>query len=616
VFGKTGKKSKTIPDDLPVNGNKVDMSIAVEKSGIKLKIPPDDYVKSERSKSGLKKGEKKKKDSSSREPKPNLQKRISQRNQANNPKLPSSLHSIREMSAKEKNRRRIEELREAQHFEYVKRSGSLKQIEPNKTSRPPYQGIRRAASFGDPPKRRKRLKTRGERSRRAESGDRRSVSQPKSQDSGIVLEESSDQLETDHHRNKVNDEQPRFINTANGQKTRTTVLDSDENDIQARFRDKIDLHEAGGGKPIVAFNNSDPDITIRFREQFRRLDLNDMSSNEKSPAKDLARSDSDLLNIGVQTAFAGFDSCRPIDIEDKDIHISEEDHLDDAHKLNSKTEKNKIDPVARLNDWIDEVDQKQKDLSHRVRPPHQAKKNDPGWNSEADLCRPGSGLEQLSTFAERLTNQRKGKLIARHQSFAAIPSKPEVQDNSEHCESVGEGEGYLAKLPDHMPELSSSFRTKLAQWDDLGISRNQMGEHNRARKKRGSSSASAVLQRMSLPVVNWVGGGGTRSPEKTKKANNFIVEPREIKIDVTGHEQKPEPKVPALTIEQTHKRQSSCVSSHRGSSNNGAVSTLTKKSSDQKVEMNWELQQDVEQAEFRQQRKRRAKKCFPFSICA
>ena len=52
------------------------------------------------------------------------------------------MHSIREMSAKEKNRRRIEELREAQHFEYVKRSGSLKQIEPNKTSRPPYQGIR------------------------------------------------------------------------------------------------------------------------------------------------------------------------------------------------------------------------------------------------------------------------------------------------------------------------------------------------------------------------------------------------------------------------------------------------------------------------------------------
>ena len=65
-----------------------------------------------------------------------------------------------------------------------------------------------------------------------------------------------------------------------------------------------------------------------------------------------------------------------------DIHISEEDHLDDAHKLNAKTsEKNKIDPVARLNDWIDEVDQKQRDLSHHrgVRhQPHQTKKNDPG----------------------------------------------------------------------------------------------------------------------------------------------------------------------------------------------------------------------------------------------
>jgi len=137
--------------------------------------------------------------------------------------------------------------------------------------------------------------------------------------------------------------------------------------------------------------------------------------------------------------------------------------------------------------------------------------------------------------------------------------------------------------------------------------------HAEAHAAFDRANCSAVLQRMSLPVVNWVGGGGTRSPEKTKKANNFIVEPREIKIDVTGHEKKSEP---VLTNDQTHNRQSSCVSSHRGSSNNGAVSTLTKKSSDQKVEMNWELQQDVEQAEFRQQRKRRAKKCFPFSICA
>ena len=118
-------------------------------------------------------------------------------------------------------------------------------------------------------------------------------------------------------------------------------------------------------------------------------------------------------------------------------------------------------------------------------------------------------------------------------------------------------------------------------------------------------------------MVNWVGGGGTRSPEKTKKSNNFIVEPREIKIDVTGHEQKP---VAISSVveqqQQQHNRQSSCVSSHRSSS--AVVSTLKKSSSGEKqqVEMNWELQQDVEQAEFRQQRKRRAKKCFPFSICA
>lgn len=43
------------------------MSIGIEKSGIKLKIPPDDYVKSERSKAS--KSKKKK-----QEPKPNLQK--------------------------------------------------------------------------------------------------------------------------------------------------------------------------------------------------------------------------------------------------------------------------------------------------------------------------------------------------------------------------------------------------------------------------------------------------------------------------------------------------------------------------------------------------------------
>lgn len=44
--------------------------------------------------------------------------------------------------------------------------------------------------------------------------------------------------------------------------------------------------------------------------------------------------------------------------------------MDDANKLNEgiKSEKGRVtdvDPVARLNDWIQEVDQKQKDLKTR-----------------------------------------------------------------------------------------------------------------------------------------------------------------------------------------------------------------------------------------------------------
>ena len=69
----------------------------------------------------------------------NVLKRISRTK--NEIAVPASLHSIRELSAKEKNRRRIEEQREAQHFEYVKRSGSLKhaEIRPQRSA---YQGIR------------------------------------------------------------------------------------------------------------------------------------------------------------------------------------------------------------------------------------------------------------------------------------------------------------------------------------------------------------------------------------------------------------------------------------------------------------------------------------------
>jgi len=608
------------------------MSVSIEKSGSKPKIPPDDYIKSERSKH-----RKKSKNSMSREPKPNLQKRISRTK--NEIAVPASLHSIRELSAKEKNRRRIEEQREAQHFEYVKRSGSLKhaEIRPQRSA---YQGIRRASSFGDPPKRRKRLRTRAERSRRAESveSSRQSgrSSQPKSQDSGIVLEESSDQGGNQEHQN----EKPQLRSRSGkeeGSKERRrpkTIIDVhdviDTKDDDLRFRELVshDVNQeptTPSGRPIVAFNNSDPDITIRFREQFRNLDLSSKSVTEKSPAENLARSDSDLLNIGHSLGISFDHVTRSIEIENKD-EISDSDKLDDANKLNEgfKSENGRVDvdPVARLNDWIQEVDQKQKDLKTRSTV---ARKAETGWNSEADLCRPGSGLDQLSTFAERLAS-RKGKLIARHQSFAAIPSKPEVHDNSEHCESIGENQmnlqtGSIGDL--NLPELSNSFRNKLAQWDDLGIVQ-RSNVDLRQRKKRGSSSASAVLQRMSLPVVNWVGGkDGQRTPEKVKDPNiqnKMVPEPGQNQmnqnkpVQTSLHQRQPSDNASNRTKQPKKSKNGTHTKEISKTAPKVVVETTQSQAANQIPE--WEAQQKEENREFRARRKQRAKKCFPFSICA
>ena len=56
-------------------------------------------------------------------------------------------------------------------------------------------------------------------------------------------------------------------------------------------------------------------------------------------------------------------------LNDEKDEISDSDKLDDANKLNEgfKSENGRVDvdPVARLNDWIQEVDQKQKDLKTR-----------------------------------------------------------------------------------------------------------------------------------------------------------------------------------------------------------------------------------------------------------
>ena len=81
----------------------------------------------------------------------------------------------------------------------------------------------------------------------------------------------------------------------------------------------------------------------------------------------------------------------------------------------------------------------------------------------------------------------------------------------EKSESVGEEDHGEIRAPSvsipnlgNLPELSESFRNKLQSWDDLGAirARNRDGNsRNLANRRRGASSASNVLHRMSLPVV-------------------------------------------------------------------------------------------------------------------
>ena len=102
------------------------------------------------------------------------------------------------------------------------------------------------------------------------------------------------------------------------------MIDTKDDDLQ-RFRELVshdvtqEVSTSPNGRPIVAFNNSDPDITIRFREQFRNLDLSSKSVTEKSPAENLARSDSDLLNIGHSLGISFDHVTRSIEIENKGI---------------------------------------------------------------------------------------------------------------------------------------------------------------------------------------------------------------------------------------------------------------------------------------------------------
>ena len=138
--------------------------------------------------------------------------------------------------------------------------------------------------------------------------------------------------------------------------------------------------------------------------------------------------------------------------------------------------------LAKFDDLISQVEKKQADLSrHKSKNVRKAEKN--GWKSEADLMRPGSALEQLSNFADRLEAQ---KSISRHKSFAAISNT-----KKEHASAASKATTILSSennagakprnpsasegiqrvpslaLPDLnvIPQLSESFRSKLQSWD-------------------------------------------------------------------------------------------------------------------------------------------------------
>lgn len=477
---------------------------------------------------------------------------------------------------KKKNRKRVEEqraLRERKHIsESVKRAGSLRQSDLI-NDRSATNQIRRAASFGDP-RRRKRLKTRGERSRRAasvESSRQSGRSNGKSQDSGIALME-----ESSHENSETS--------------PKISQIHIQEESDQCNWDSAVDGETT---RPIVAFN-SDPDVTIRFREQYRHL---------HKPSKSVEKSDSKLKEQHHKSDGDLFNPLRPIEIACIDFNAlridnaSDAEKLDDAKKLcsgdNCKTivQPSEVDDkavLAQIDDLINQVEQKQAVLCSQKTKGEG--KSDTGWSSEADLMRPGSGLEQLSHFADRLVNSKCN--IARHKSFAAIPSKPELETHPEKCESVGEEDCTDIRAPSvsipnlgALPELSESFRNKLQSWEDLGVIRSQNRDGKQGgNRRRGASSASNVLHRMSLPH-SWLGG---------KSSEKKVVEFKGL--NSTSSKQL---NVSPQTVE--------VLQSKIASQNLPTISDPIPSISQQQI--------DDENREYQQQRKKRSKCCF-FTICA
>lgn len=357
----------------------------------------------------------------------------------------------RELSKREKNRKRVEEQREQRQKEFrqqIKRAETMRHdlvLEKMK--------IRRVASFGDhprrgrnEPKRRKRLKTRGERSRRAasvESSRQSGRSANKSHDSGIALNETNDSSldvsEPPHLQNFAIDEESSQKNWDS----------SDEEKLRPS---------------IVSYNaNSDPDNTIRFREQFRTFNAAPNPPDSAS-SKLYHKSDGDLLNM-----FRPLEQLPTFDLGSMSLcDYSGDEQLDSAAGMDDSA------VLAKFDDLISQVEKKQADLSrHKSK---NARTSTTGWKSEADLMRPGSALEQLSNFADRLEAQ---KTVSRHKSFAAISNTHKASPTQEtvpsrNCKSTSAAphKSEIERVPslalpdlNVIPQLSESFRSKLQSWD-------------------------------------------------------------------------------------------------------------------------------------------------------
>ena len=137
-----------------------------------------------------------------------------------------------------------------------------------------------------------------------------------------------------------------------------------------------------------------------------------------------------------------------------------------------------------------------------------------------------------------------------------------------------------------LPELSESFRNKLQSWEDLGIIRSNYRAGNKQVRRRGTSSASNVLHRMSLPVGNWLGG-------KNEKKSTQSVDRRNTQS---------RPKIPPQNMEMLQPR-----------AENRPI--RLEKPSHMTSQSQSKIQIDEEHKELRQQRKSRSKCCL-FSLCS